>query len=89
MLLFSAEKVFIDHTTRQKINNLLDDGDIHHISISHFLKLLEISWLLLRGIYYSGAPMTIHYLNMSTIDFTSSFNHNFESVNYFAEIFPL
>ena len=45
--------VFIGHTTRQVINNLLDDGDIshHHISISQFLKLLEISWSLLQGSY--------------------------------------
>ena len=49
------------------------------ISISHFLKLLEISWLL------TGNSLLKH---PKWIDFTSRFNHNFDSLKHFAEVFP-
>ena len=43
----SYEKPFVGHSTRQKTNNLLDDGDTSPHQIRHVLYLFKIAWSLL------------------------------------------
>ena len=71
----SIETPFIDHTKRQKINNLLDNGDISPHQYQSVFKAAQDFMVTVTK-----------YLLM--IDFTNRFNHNFESVKYFAKIFP-
>ena len=71
----ALKNLFIDHTTRQKIKNLLDNGDISPHQYQSVFKAAQDFMVTVTK-----------YLLM--IDFTSRFNHNFESVKYFAKIFP-
>ena len=86
----SVEKPFIDQTTREKINNLLDDGDISPHQYQSFFKAARDFMVTIASYLLKSCPTDDSLLKHAKwIDFTSRLNHSFESVKYFPEIFPL
>ena len=80
---------FIGHTTRQMINNLLDDEDISPHQYPSIFKAARDFTVPVAKYLLKWCPINDPLLKHANwIDFKSKFNHNFESVEYFVESFP-
>ena len=74
----SDEKLFTGHTTRQKINNRFDDGDISSHQHQSFFKTAGDFMVTLVKYLVKCHPSDDSLLKHTNwIDFTSKFNYNF------------